>query len=101
MSSDGEKDLILALKAIYFDAIADGIKTREFRLTTPFWQKRIAGRTYRHVVLTRGYPKAGGIEGQTRLTRLWKGYVVRMKEHPHFGPDPVEVFAIDVSTPAL
>lgn len=93
-------DLTLPLKAIYFDAIRDGIKTREFRLDTPYWRKRLEGRTYRHVVLTRGYPKGGGVEGETRLTRVWRGWIRRTKQHPHFGADPVEVFAIDVSQPA-
>lgn len=90
-------DLILPLKGIYFDQIRDGTKLREYRLTTPFWDKRLIGRQYRNVVLTRGYPKGGGIEGETRLTRKWNGFQVQRLTHPHFGPDPVHVFAIDVS----
>jgi hypothetical protein len=27
----------------------------------------------------------------------WKGYRLTTINHPHFGADPVEVFAIDVS----
>lgn len=93
-------DLILPLKGIYFDAIKRGRKPEEYRLRTPYWEKRIVGRTYRHVVLVRGYPKGGGIEGETRLTREWLGYTHRLLQHKHFGPDPVAVFGIDVSTPA-
>lgn len=28
---------------------------------------------------------------------LHKGYVLKQITHPHFGPDPVLVFALDVS----
>jgi hypothetical protein len=70
-------------------------------LQTPFWIKRLAGRTYRHVVMTRGYPKDGGVEGETRLTRVWRGFDRRTIQHDHFGADPVAVFAIDVSEAAV
>lgn len=39
----------------------------------------------------------GGVEGLTRLTLPWRGYQIKTIMHHHFGPDPVEVFAIDVS----
>lgn len=90
-------DLIIPVKGIYFDDIKAGTKSHEFRLRTAFWQKRLEGREYRHVVMTRGYPKGGGVEGETRLTRKFKGYLRQTITHPHFGPDPVEVFAIDVT----
>ncbi|WP_374413326.1 ASCH domain-containing protein [Novosphingobium colocasiae] len=90
-------DLILPVKGVYFDAIRDGSKWREYRLTTPYWQRRLEGRSYDRVVMLRGYPKAGGVEGVTRLTRKWLGFTRLTITHPHFGPDPVEVFAIDVS----
>jgi len=89
--------LTLPLNAVYFDQIKAGEKLEEYRLDTPFWRKRIAGRVYDHIVLTRGYPKGGGVGGITRLTRPWKGYSYKTITHPHFGPDPVRVFAIDVS----
>lgn len=89
--------LTLPLNGVYFDAIASGMKQEEYRLQTPFWSKRIVGREYDRIVLTRGYPKGGGIEGVTRLTRKWCGYRPITLTHPHFGPDPVEVFAINVS----
>lgn len=92
-------DLIIPLKGVYFDQIASGEKVSEFRLRTDYWRKRLEGRSYRHVVLTRGYPKGGGVEGQTRLTRAWRGFAETVLTHEHFGPAPVEVFAIDVATP--
>lgn len=92
--------LTLPLNGIYFDQIKAGTKVEEYRLTTGFWRKRIEGRDYDAVVLVRGYPKGGGVEGETRLTRRWNGYTVKTMTHPHFGPDAVEVFAIDVKQPA-
>lgn len=91
--------LYLPLKGVYFDQIASGEKLEEYRLITPFWAKRLEGRSYPFIVLTRGYPQGGGIFGSTRLLRRWKGYAVKTITHPHFRPDPVEVFAIDVSEP--
>jgi hypothetical protein len=87
-------DLILPLKGEYFDQIEAGTKPEEFRLCTPYWTKRLVGRQYRNVILTRGYPRAD--DQSRRLTRHWKGYVVRTITHPHFGDAPVEVFAINV-----
>lgn len=92
--------LILPIKGVYFDQIAAGVKTEEYRLPTSYWQKRIQGRSYDTVVLLRGYPKAGGIEGQTRLTRRWRGYRMTRICHPHFGTVPVTVFAINVEVSA-
>ncbi len=92
--------LTIPVNGEYFDQIARGIKREEYRLVTPFWTKRIAGRSYDRVVLTRGYPKGGGVEGVTRLTRRWVGAPQRLITHPHFGPDQVRVFAINVENPA-
>jgi hypothetical protein len=93
------RDLTIPLKAVYFAQIAAGTKPYEYRLRTDYWSKRLEGRTYRNVVLTRGYPKGGGVEGVTRLTRDWRGFRVETIQHEHFGPEPVEVFAIDVTLP--
>jgi len=92
--------LNLPLNGVYFDQIRDGSKLHEYRLITDFWRKRIVDRRYDRIVLTRGYPKSGGVEGVTRLTREWRGYHAETLTHPHFGPLPVTVYAIDVSTPA-
>lgn len=89
--------LTIPVNGIYFDQIKAGAKVEEYRLVTDFWKKRLEGRVYGSVVMTRGYPKAGGVEGVTRLTREWRGVTRKTITHPHFGADPVEVFAIDVS----
>lgn len=91
--------LYLPLKKIYFEQILAGEKFLEFRLATPHWRKRLEHRTYDGVILTLGYPAAGDIS--KRLYRQWRGYEVQTIEHPHFGKDPVEVFAIDVTEPWL
>lgn len=91
--------LTLPLKGEYFDQIRDGSKTEEYRLATDYWRKRLLSRNYDYVVLTRGYPKGGGIEGVTRLTREWRSFTARTLTHPHFGDEPVDVYAIDVSQP--
>lgn len=92
-------DLIIPVNGIYFDQIRDGTKLEEYRLVNKRWIKRLNNRCYDRVVLTRGYPKGGGVEGETRLTRQYRGEMIRTITHPHFGDDPVDVYAIDVSTP--
>lgn len=88
------RTLTLPLKAEYFDEIKAGAKTEEFRLVTPYWRKRIEGRTYDYVQLTKGYPKRSDMS--RRLILRWKGYRVTELMHPHFGDEPVTVFAINV-----
>lgn len=93
------RTLTLPLKGVYFDAIKLGEKLEEYRLCTEFWRKRLEGREFDQVVLTRGYPPQA--DQARRLVRAWRGFTVRENfVHPHFGPDPVTVFAIDVSEPA-
>lgn len=90
-------DLHIPIKGEYFDQIRDGAKSEEFRLRNAYWHTRLHGREYERVILTRGYPKGGGVEGQTRLTLPWRGYDKRTILHPHFGADPVDVYAINVA----
>jgi hypothetical protein len=88
-------DLFIPVNGVYFDQIKAGSKVKEYRLITPFWSKRLVNRGYDNVVLTRGYPKAD--DAERRIVKPYRGYVVETITHPHFGPDPVEVFAIDVA----
>lgn len=89
--------LHLSLKGEYFDQIKAGTKPEEFRLCNAYWSKRLIGRSYTQIELAKGYPKAGDTE--RRILRKWSGYTIKTMQHPHFGPDPVTVFAIDVSAP--
>lgn len=87
--------LHLSLKREYFEAIRDGSKTEEYRLWTPYWQKRLEGKTFDSVILTLGYPAAS--DQSRRLIRPWRGCSITMIEHPHFGAGPVTVYAIPVN----
>ena len=90
------KTLTLPLKREYFEAIRDGSKTEEYRLCTPYWQKRLYSPfgSYDEIVLTLGYPARG--DQERRIVKPWRGYTIKTIRHPHFGPEPVEVFAINV-----
>ncbi|TRB05850.1 ASCH domain-containing protein [Agrobacterium tumefaciens] len=92
-------NLILPLKAEYFDAIRAGTKTEEYRLANAYWTKRLydgfVKRTFDCIILTNGYPSRD--DQSRRIELAWKGFTRKTITHPHFGPDPVEVFAIDVS----
>lgn len=85
-------DLILPVKRVYFEQMRDGSKTEEFRLVTPFWTRRLAGRTYARLIITLGYPKKG--DPARTLVFPWRGCRTRTLTHPHFGDQPVMVYAI-------
>jgi len=86
--------LHLSLKGEYFDAIRAGTKTEEYRLVTPYWSKRLQGRGYERIELARGYPPLS--DQSRRLICPWRGYTIKTITHPHFGPEPVRVYAINV-----
>lgn len=87
-------DLVLPLKAEYFHAIKDGSKSVEYRLDTPYWRRRLFGRSYDRIVLTLGYPKKS--DTARRLVFPWRGATQALITHRHFGPHEVQVFAIPV-----
>ena len=90
-------NLHLPLKRSYFAQIRDGTKVEEYRLCTPYWAKRLEGRQYSQVVLTLGYPARA--DHARHLSRQWRGFSIKTITHPHFGPEPVQVYAIDVALP--
>lgn len=87
--------LHLHLKREYYDAILRGEKTEEYRLAS-IWRYRLQGRGFDEIWLYRAYPKRG--TGHI-LKRRWNGYKLTQLQHPHFGPEVVEVLAIDVTQP--
>lgn len=89
-------DLHLPLKTEYFDAIRAGKKLKEYRLRNNYWRKRLEGKEYDNIILTKGYPPRD--DQHRRIKRKWNGCTIETITHPHFGQDPVEVYAIDVST---
>lgn len=87
--------LHLPVKAVYFHQIKAGTKIFEYRLVTEHWRKRIEGKEFDEVHIKLGYPKAGN--RSRTLIRPWRGCERQTITHPHFGPDPVEVFAVRVN----
>lgn len=88
------RTLHLPLKREYFEAIRDGTKFEEYRLCTQHWGKRLQRQPFDQVLLTLGYPARD--DHARRLVLPWRGYTIKTITHPHFGPEPVEVFAINV-----
>lgn len=88
-------NLTLPLCGRYFDQIKAGEKLEEYRLCTPYWVRRLSGRRYEAIVLTRGYPSRD--DAARRLVLPWRGCRVIELQHEFFGLEPVQVFAISVS----
>jgi hypothetical protein len=93
------RTLQLALKAEFFHAIQAGTKTEEYRMANTFWAKRLHGKTFDRVVLTLGYPSRK--DHARRIVKPWRGMRTTEIQHPLFGSEPVQVFAIDVSAPPI
>lgn len=89
------RTLTLPMKGEYFDAIKSGEKMEEYRLCTDFWERRIEEKHIDQIVMTRGYPKRG--DESRRIVRPWLGYTIKEITHPHFGSDPVKVYAVVVN----
>lgn len=51
------KILHLTLKKIWFDKIASGEKTEEYRDIKPYWTARLEGREYNEIHFRNGYAK--------------------------------------------
>ena len=98
-------DLVLNLKGEYFDQIKAGIKPFEYRLQGKHWDRWLlvdplnpagsAYRTFRNIIIRKGYPKAGTPDRE--LIRPWNGAVRMNITHEHFGDGPVAVHAIRVN----
>jgi hypothetical protein len=87
-------NLQLAVKGEYFDAMKRGEKTEEYRLVNAYWGNRIYGRDYDRLIITRGYPRKD--DASKRIDIPYDGYEIKTITHPHFGLEPVKVFAIVV-----
>lgn len=85
-------DLYLPLHRRWFEEIKAGTKTEEYREVNPYWMRRLAGRTFRNVILTLGYPKRHDTE--RRMVLPWRGYTVKTIEHTQWAGRKVSVFAI-------
>lgn len=94
------KLLHLNLKYEYFDQIQSGEKVEEYRLHNAYWKKRLINPDgtpveYDGILIKRGYPKRD--DASRILKRLWRGWTIKEITHPHFGDNPVKVFAIRVN----
>ncbi len=88
-------DLQLAVNGEYFDAMKRGEKTEEYRLVNPYWGRRLFGRDYDRLIITRGYPRKDA--ESRRVVMPYDGYEIKTITHKHFGPDPVKVYAIKIN----
>ncbi|EOA1824960.1 ASCH domain-containing protein [Raoultella planticola] len=88
-------NLQLAVNGEYFDAMKRGEKTEECRLVNPYWGRRIFGRDYDRLIITRGYPRAD--DHDRRIDIPYDGFEIKTITHKHFGDEPVKVFAIKVN----
>lgn len=77
--------LHLTLHRRWFDAIASGRKTREYRNRTPYWHTRLNGRTYDEIHFRNGYAKDAPF-----MRVEWRG--ISVLNHDEFG----EVYAIQL-----
>ncbi|EIY4764346.1 ASCH domain-containing protein [Vibrio cholerae] len=95
MKKTKEPILHLPVKTEYFLAIKSGEKEFEFRLYNEYWKKRLEGKKYSKIKVTKGYPKS--TDHDRIVERPYRGFDVREITHKHFGSDPVMVFAIRVN----
>lgn len=91
-------NLQLAVNGEYFDAMKRGDKTEEYRLVNAYWGRRIFGRDYERLIITRGYPRKD--DANRRIDIHYDGFEIKTITHPHFGNEPVKVFAIKVNIDA-
>lgn len=87
--------LIFNVKRKYFLQIVTGRKPFEYRLQKKYWEKRLV-KEYDYIEIRCGYPRK---DDSTRIVRRkWNGFAgIEDFVHKEFGPEPVSVFAIDVS----
>lgn len=90
-------NLQLAVNGVYFDAMKRGEKPEEYRLLNAYWGRRLIGRNYENLIITKGYPRKD--DADRRIVAPYDGYEIKVITHEHFGPEPVEVFAIRVNIP--
>lgn len=88
------KILTLHLKKKWWDKIASGEKTIEYRLATQYWLKILMGKDYDEIHLWLGYPKKTDREKLIirKFTRVWFDRIL----HEEFGIEAVDVFCIEV-----
>jgi len=90
--------LTLRLKSGWWNQIRERSKTQELRSASPFYLRMLVGREYDEVHLWLGYPPKSDTSKLMRFA--WRGPVRHQRmQHPHFGPDPVDLLSIDLTAP--
>lgn len=89
------RTLRLSVVSQYFHEIKSGEKTEEYRLINPYWRKRLQGKEFDYIEIALGYPSRD--DKDRRILLHWRGFTEKRITHDHFGSEPVDVFAIDVS----
>ncbi len=89
------KILHLNLKKRWFEEIKSGEKTIELRRVCSYWRKRLIGQHYDEIHIKCGYPKRS--DTSKILRRKWTCVARETILHPEFGPEPIDVYVIDVS----
>ncbi|MDE2026696.1 MAG: ASCH domain-containing protein, partial [Patescibacteria group bacterium] len=74
------KDLHLILKKEWFDKIKSGEKKIEYRLATPFWEKRLWKKDFATITFQLGYSK-----NAPRIKKKWLKTELEILKHPFFG----------------
>ena len=82
------KDLHLILKKEWFDKIKSGEKKIEYRLATPFWEKRLWKKEWKNITFQLGY------SGKHKITKKWLNTELEVIKMPFFGNEEVLIFAI-------
>lgn len=81
--------LYMTIKLIYFNQIKSGHKKLEFRRKTQYWKQKLEHRKYSLVCFRAGY----SLNSPT-LYIEYLGYRSKTIQHPFFGTEPVQVYAI-------
>ena len=59
-----------------------------------YWTKRLVNKNYDNVIICLGYPNKN--DKEKRLKFPYRGYTIKTITNPHFGKNPVDVFAIEL-----
>jgi len=91
--------LHLHVRSEYFAQIKAGTKREEYRLHNAYWVRRLVempagtAREFAGIVIYNAYRPGA----DNRIEFPWRGWRITGLTHPHFGPDEVTVFAIQLT----
>lgn len=91
--------LIIHVRKEYFDQIRSGEKNEEYRKMNQYWFRRLCGPTgcgiiYDAVLIASGYPEKTALDKWLMFD--YAGFSMPKIRHKEFGPDPVQVYAIQL-----